>query len=78
MWNWDYATYCDFGDETKKRRISKHFSLTAADRAFKRLSAIYSHRSRISSRENWRLWQENRAGDHIINDTGKPDPVMYA
>lgn len=32
----------------------------------------------MPDRENWRCWQENRAGDHIINDTGYINKLIYA
>lgn len=76
-WSWEYATYCNFGD-SRKRRVSRHFSRRAADRAFQRLRKIYSHEGRMPDRENWRCWQENRAGDHIINDTGYINKLIYA
>lgn len=78
MYDWEYATFCDFGNEKIARApVAKHFSLPAAKRAFVRLKKIYSHESRTRGRENWRVWQTSRNGQ-IINDTGKFDPVIYA
>lgn len=76
-WGWEFATYTNFG-EARKRIVARHFSLAAADRAFKRLRRIYSHERRQPGYEKWRCWQENRAGDHIINDTKELDQAVYA
>jgi len=75
MWAWEYATYTNFGTN-RKRKISKHFSLAAAKRAFKRLRKIYSHEGRERGHEEWRCWQEDRSGQ-IINDTKEIDRAVY-
>lgn len=68
-YNWDYRTLCDFGTHGRKQTISRHYSLQAAQRAFKQLKKYYSRESFDGNKILWRCWQENRAGD-IINDTG--------
>lgn len=68
--SWEYATYCDFGDPTRRERITKHFSKDAALRAFKRWRLWYSHEGLIPDRHLWRCWQEKRDTREIINDTG--------
>lgn len=75
---WEYATFCNFGELGRKRIVARHFSVSAADRAFKKLRKWYSHEARTFDKENWRCWQENRAGDHIINDTEYVDRTVYA
>lgn len=75
---WEYATFCNYGELGRKRVVSRHFSRAAADKAFKRLRKAFSHEAREFSRENWRCWQENRAGDQIINDTEYVDRTIYA
>jgi hypothetical protein len=75
---WEYATFCNFGELGRKRLVMRHFSLRAADKAFKILRKRYSHEARDFSKDNWRCWQENRAGDHIINDTNYLDRMIYA
>lgn len=69
-WEWEYATYCDYGNPNHRTRITRHFSKAAAIRAFKRWRTWYSHEGGRPERHLWRCWQEKRSTNEIINDTG--------
>jgi hypothetical protein len=75
-YDWQYITY--FCDETKrKRRVGRHFSAAAAEKAFKKLRKIYSHESRLPGREEWLCWQEDRYNNKV-RTTEAMDRIIYA
>jgi hypothetical protein len=56
---WVAMTLCNFGNESRREIIFKHFSETAAVKAFNKINKIYGREGRC--------WQEMRDG-RIIND----------
>jgi hypothetical protein len=56
---WVAVTLCNFGEESRRDSIAKHFSETAALKAFDKINKIYGGHGRC--------WQEMRDG-RIIND----------
>jgi hypothetical protein len=71
-WDYEYRTFCDFGTPGRRDVIANHFSLAAAQKAFKRWKKWYSYEGNISGRHLYRCWQEKRYTNEIINDTGSP------
>lgn len=56
---WVAMTLCNFGDESRRETICKHFSEMAAVKAFDKINKIYGR--------DGRCWQEMKDG-RIIND----------
>jgi hypothetical protein len=61
---WVAATYCDFGTPGRKDAISHHFSIAAAVRRYNVLNKVYG-------RNDWRCWQEDRAGVFLQGEQPK-------
>ena len=69
-YDWEYRTLCDFGTPGRKSTIARHYSLAAANNAFKKIRKIYGPDSRRAESFLYRCWQEDRQST-IINDTGE-------
>jgi len=59
---WEAQTICDFGDSCRKQVIRVHYSLGAAQRAYRKLLKLYG--------KEGRLWQETKHGT-VINDNSE-------
>jgi hypothetical protein len=59
------VTLCDFGDALRKEELQYHFSVDASKKAYKKIRSIYH------GIHGWRVWQELRPSNVIINDTNK-------
>jgi hypothetical protein len=72
-YGWIIATYTDHGQLNRRVRICRHYSEETAAKAWKRISRWHGPRSNATgtgSSINWRVWQERRHTNEIINDTG--------
>lgn len=70
-YGWIIATYTDHGQFNRRVRMCRHYSEEAAAKAWKRLIRWHGPRSRsTASSGGWRIWQERRYDNVIINDTG--------
>lgn len=59
--DWVVATYCDYGQENKKRVLRLSYSLKSSKGAWDKLKNYFS-------KNGYRCWQEDKKGN-ILNDS---------
>jgi len=71
-YTWVIATYSDHGQFNRRVRMCRHYSEEAAAKAWKKIVRWHGPRAAgaIGSGIGWRMWQERRDTNEIINDTG--------